>query len=133
MEEFFEAWTEWKETKYHTREHRGLKDAGEKWVTPISLFENGERYEKAAPPREYAAMLLMKADTALVRNQGITKFGTLYTDYELLSLCRQTRRHQVGHRRRHEALRLRRGGPEDMRGRLRRAPGLRAPLFTGGA
>ena len=83
MEEFFEAWTEWKETKYHTREHRGLKDAGEKWVTPISLFENGERYEKAAPPREYAAMLLMKADTALVRNQGITKFGTLYTDYEL--------------------------------------------------
>ena len=28
-------------------------------------------------------MLLMKADTALVRNQGITKFGTLYTDYEL--------------------------------------------------
>ena len=58
MEEFFEAWTKWKNEKYHTREHRGLKDAGEKWITPISLFENGERYEKAAPPREYAAMLL---------------------------------------------------------------------------
>lgn len=28
-------------------------------------------------------MLLMKADTALVRNQGIQKFGTLYSDYEL--------------------------------------------------
>ena len=83
MEEFFEAWTRWKNEKYHTRPHRGLKDAGEKWVTPIELFENGERYEKAAPPREYAAMLLMRADTALVRNQGIQKFGTLYTDYEL--------------------------------------------------
>ena len=83
MEEFFAAWTEWKETKYHTREHRGLKDAGEKWVTPISLFENGERYEKAAPPREYVAMLLMKADTARVYNYGITKFGVTYADSEL--------------------------------------------------
>lgn len=83
MEEFFEAWTKWKETKYHIREHRGLKDAGEKWVTPGEMFANGPRYEKAAPPREYAAMLLMKGDTALVRSQGIMKFGTLYTDYEL--------------------------------------------------
>lgn len=83
MDEFFEEWTKWKNEKYHTREHRGLKDAGEKWVTPIEMYQNGPRYEKAAPPREYAAMLLMKADTALVRNQGIQKFGTLYTDYEL--------------------------------------------------
>lgn len=30
MEEFFEVWTEWKNTKYHTRKHRGLSDAGEK-------------------------------------------------------------------------------------------------------
>ena len=44
MEEFFEVWTTWKETKYHTRVHRGLKDAGEKWVTPIEMFENGPRY-----------------------------------------------------------------------------------------
>ena len=83
MEEFFEAWTEWKETKYHTREHRGLKDAGEKWVTPIEVFENAPRYEKAAPPREYVAMLLMKADTARVYNYGITKFGVTYADSEL--------------------------------------------------
>lgn len=47
------------------------------------MFENGPRYEKAAPPREYAAMLLMKAATARVTNQGINKFGTLYTDTEL--------------------------------------------------
>ena len=83
MEEFFEIWTEWKNTKYHTREHRGLKDAGERWTTPGEMFANAPRFEKAAPPREFAAMLLMKADTALVRNQGITKFGTLYSDYEL--------------------------------------------------
>ena len=66
-----------------TRKHRGLSDAGEKWATPIEMFENGPRYEKAAPPREYAAMLLMKAATARVTNQGINKFGTLYTDTEL--------------------------------------------------
>lgn len=83
MEEFYEEWTKWKETKYHTRKHRGLKDAGEKWVTPGEMFANGPRYEKAAPPREYATMLLMKGDTARVGSQGITKFGVLYTDYEL--------------------------------------------------
>lgn len=83
MEEFFEAWTEWKETKYHTREHRGLKDAGERRTTPIEVFENAPRYEKAAPPREYVAMLLMKADTARVYNYGITKFGVTYADSEL--------------------------------------------------
>lgn len=83
MEEFFDVWTAWKETKYHTREHRGLKENHEKWLTPIELFENGPRYMKAAPPREYAAMLLMKADLALVRNVGIQKFGVMYTDSEL--------------------------------------------------
>lgn len=83
MEEFYELWATWKETKYHTREHRGLKDAGEKWTTPIEAFENGDRFEKAAPPREYAAMLLMKADSARVYNYGINKFGTVYADSEL--------------------------------------------------
>lgn len=83
MEEFFEVWTEWKNTKYHTREHGGLKENREKWLTPIELFENGIRFEKAAPPREYAAMLLMKADVALVRNVGIQKFGCVYADSEL--------------------------------------------------
>lgn len=83
MEEFFEIWTEWLQNKYHKRVHRGLKDAGEQWKTPIEVFNNAERYLKAVPPREYAAMLLMKASTALVRNQGITKFGVLYSHYEL--------------------------------------------------
>lgn len=43
MEEFYAAWTKWKDTKYHAREHGGLKDAGEKWTTPIELYENGQR------------------------------------------------------------------------------------------
>ncbi len=83
MEEFFAAWEKWKNEKYRAKPHRGLKDAGEKWITPGELFEHGPRHEKAAPPKEYAAMLLMKADTARVYNQGIHKFGTLYTNYEL--------------------------------------------------
>lgn len=83
MEEFFGVWEKWRDEKYHARQHRGLKDAGEKWVTPSEMFENGPRYEKAAPPREFAPILLMKGDTARVTSQGINKFGTLYTDYEL--------------------------------------------------
>lgn len=83
MEEFYDQWLRWKDEYYHRTPHRGLKDAGEKWITPMEVYENAERYEKAAPPREYAAMLLMQADTARVTNQGINKFGTLYTAYDL--------------------------------------------------
>lgn len=83
MEEFFDIWTHWKENKYHKRKHGGLVENHEKWLTPTELFENGPRYAKAAPPREYAAMLLMKADIVPVRNVGIRKFGVIYTDSEL--------------------------------------------------
>lgn len=83
LEEFYEEWAKWRDENYAAKTHRGLKDAGEKWITPGEMFEHGPRYQKAAPPREYAAMLLMRGDTARVTNQGITKFGVLYTDYEL--------------------------------------------------
>lgn len=84
MEEFFELWTKWKNDKYHNREHSGLKKDREKYIKPAELFLKApEKYVKASPPREYAAMLLMKSDTALVRNQGINKFNTIYTSYEL--------------------------------------------------
>ncbi len=83
MEEFFAEWEKWRDGHYHASPHEGLRDAGEKWLTPQEVFDNAPRYEKAAPPREYAAMLLMKADTARVTSQGINRFGTLYTDYEL--------------------------------------------------
>ncbi|MDL2288293.1 Mu transposase C-terminal domain-containing protein [Oscillospiraceae bacterium OttesenSCG-928-F05] len=84
MEEFFKCWTEWKETVYQMKPHGGLRSANEKHITPAALFEHCEnRYAKAPPPREFTAMLLMRGDTALVRQQGIQKFGVLYTDYEL--------------------------------------------------
>lgn len=84
MEEFFDLWTKWKNEKYHEKEHSGLKKDREQYIKPAELFMKApEKYVKAPPPREYVAMLLMKSDTALVRNQGITKFGTIYTDYEL--------------------------------------------------
>lgn len=83
MEEFFEEWTKWKETVYHQREHGGLKENHEKWLSPGEVFANAPKYEKGVPPREYAAMLLMKADITVVRNVGIRKFGTFYSDSEL--------------------------------------------------
>ena len=89
MEEFFELWTQWKQ-EYMQTEHRALKSAGEKWRTPLEVFQNAERYEKAAPPREYAALLLMQSATARVTNQGINRFGTLYTHYELAFYIGQT-------------------------------------------
>lgn len=80
MEEFFGLWTKWKDECYHQKEHGGLKSFGEKYTKPLELFQKAEeRYYKAAPPREYAAMLLLRGDTARVYNQGITKFNTLYT------------------------------------------------------
>lgn len=84
MDEFYALWKKWLTEFYHQREHSSLKKDGEKHTKPIELYANAEdRYVKPAPPRSFAAMLLMKADKALVRNQGITKFGHLYTDYEL--------------------------------------------------
>lgn len=80
MEEFYEIWRQWRD-KYHRKVHGGLKK--DQWHTPIEVFQNAERFQKSAPPREYTAMLLMKADTARVRNVGIQKFGMIYADYEL--------------------------------------------------
>ena len=90
MEEFFEMWTKWKEEKYHNKEHGGLKKDREQYIKPAELFNNAEKYMKPAPPREYAATLLMKSDKARVRNQGIIKFGTIYTDYELSKYVNET-------------------------------------------
>lgn len=82
LEECFQALEQYLK-QYHHKAHRGLKDQGEHWTKPAELFEYGERYEKSAPPREFAAMLLMKAAPAAVSNQGIQKFNTLYNAEEL--------------------------------------------------
>lgn len=83
LEEFYELLQKFLTDWYDNHEHQGLKKAGERWTTPKALWENGPRYEKAVPPREYAAMLLMKPGRAKVSTQGIHRFNTLYTAEEL--------------------------------------------------
>lgn len=90
MEAFYEKWTEWKEEVYSKTMHRGLKDAGEKYVTPLEVFQNEERYEAIPYPYEYAAQQLMKAGTALVRNIGIQKFNSTFWNPELAQYIGET-------------------------------------------
>lgn len=83
MEEFYEAWHQWLTEVYHQNEHGGLKKMGETYKTPYSCFMNEERYFKAAPPKSYATLLMMKSDNVLVRNIGINKWGHEYRSDEL--------------------------------------------------
>ncbi len=82
MDEFMEAWRKWLE-KYHNKLHRGLKKAGEQWVTPFGMFENGDRYEKALPPKSQATILMLESENVLVRNVGIQRWGLEYRAQEL--------------------------------------------------
>lgn len=83
LEEFYELLMRFLNEWYDNHQHRGLKEAGEKWKTPLSLWENAPHYERALPPKEYALMLMMKPARAKVNGQGIQKFNTLYTAPEL--------------------------------------------------
>lgn len=83
LDEFYELWKQWRD-EYHRSFHSGLKDQGEKWHTPLEVFQNAEeRYIKAPPPKSYATILMMKAERVLVRNIGIKKFGFEYRADEL--------------------------------------------------
>lgn len=77
--------TEW----YDKRIHRGLKEGCEPVPRPIEVWNTVPRCTIAAPPREYAAMLLMKPDRAHVSTQGIIKFNTLYAAPELAVYAHQ--------------------------------------------
>lgn len=90
MEEFFAQWSRWKTNVYERKAHRGLKDRGETYTAPGELFSRGERYYKAPPAREVAMVLLMRSDTARVTNQGIRRWHTLYTAYELAAYIDKT-------------------------------------------
>lgn len=82
LEEFFEEWSKWLD-KYHRTQSDVLKKAGETYTTPLSCYENEERYFKAAPPRSYATMLMLKSDNVRVYNVGIKRFGREYRADEL--------------------------------------------------
>lgn len=83
MDEFYAEWDKWLHEKYEHRAHGGLRKNGEEWLTPWEVFENAERYEKAAPPKSYATLLMMKAEEVLVRNIGIVRNGYEYRADEL--------------------------------------------------
>ncbi|MDR9503382.1 transposase [Brevibacillus agri] len=83
LDEFYELWKQWRD-EYHNSFHSGLKKQGEKWHTPIQVFQNAEeRYIKAPPPKKLATILMRKAERVLVRNIGIKKFGFEYRADEL--------------------------------------------------
>ncbi len=83
MEEFYGAWDKWLHEVYMVGTHSGLRKAGEEWQTPLSCFENAERYEKPVPPKSYATLLMMKSENRFVRNTGIQLFGKDYRSDEL--------------------------------------------------
>lgn len=78
MEEFYEQWQTWLVEKYEKRVHRGLKDAGEKYKTPLSLFENEEHYYKPAPPKSAQIVLMYREDNVRIRNYGFKRYGKVY-------------------------------------------------------
>lgn len=84
MEELYERWNHYLHNVYAVKEHRGLKAQGEVYRKPIELFENGERYEKALPPKSFALLQLMKSERARVYNVGIRKFGQAYNHPDLI-------------------------------------------------
>lgn len=88
-EEFYEEWKKYK-AKYNSRVHNGLKKAGEEYHRPLEVFENAERYIKAAPPRSRAIMALMKTEEARVNNTGIRRNGYYYMHEDLLGYINQT-------------------------------------------
>lgn len=84
MEEVYQMWERWVSEVYDHRVHRGLKDAGEEFITPHDLFENAEnRYFKAAPPDSYIAMLLMQSKRVPVKPIGIRHNKALYASEDL--------------------------------------------------
>lgn len=83
MEEFYEKWHQWLTDVYMHQQNRMFKKLNEKWNTPYDMFINAERYVKAAPPRSYATMLMMKSENIRVYNVGIVKFGYEYRSDEL--------------------------------------------------
>lgn len=83
MEEFYEQWHKWLTEVYMHEEHGGLKKAKETYKNPYDCFMNEDRYFKAAPPKSYATLLMMKSENVLVRNIGIVRFGYEYRSDEL--------------------------------------------------
>lgn len=85
LEEFYEKWTQWKLEKYAKYVHSELRKFGEKYTRPGELFEYGEHYEMAPPPKSQATILMMKSESVRVRNTGIERNGFYYNDQDLMA------------------------------------------------
>ena len=83
MEEFAERWETWVNTIYPAKKHSGLKEQKEEEPTPAAVWENAPRYFSAAPPRDYAAVLMMRTENVRVYNVGIKRWGYYYHAEEL--------------------------------------------------
>lgn len=82
MEEFTVLWSEWL-AEYHQREHGGLRDQGEEYVTPIDVFANCPSVARTVPPKEYAIQLAMHTKGVTVHQTGIRLMKMYYTAAEL--------------------------------------------------
>lgn len=90
IEQFYEYWKQWKEEKYLTRVHRGLKDAGETYTKPGELWKHEEWYEKAAPPKSMATMLMMVSKSTKVYNTGVKLNNNYYNSQEVAAHIDET-------------------------------------------
>lgn len=85
IEQFAAEFQEWLNNDYHVRQHKGLKEQGDEWHTPIEVYQNAERYIKAAPPRDFTDSQLLDRETATVYNTGIQRNGHHYWNSTLLN------------------------------------------------
>lgn len=83
MEKFYEKWSQWVHEVYEVKESGALRKQGEEYQTPLSCFENADRYYKPCPPKSYATVLMMKSERSFVRNVGIKLNGFTYRSDEL--------------------------------------------------
>lgn len=84
MEKFYDLWSLWLSTKYHQKPHSTLKKEKERYQTPQEMFEKCEdKYFKAAPPKSFATILMMKSERVPVTQLGIKRFGYEYRHDDL--------------------------------------------------
>ncbi len=82
MDEFAEMFSAYLE-KYHMTKHSGLQKQREPSPYPIKVYENAKRYERAAPPLEYALMLLGTTVERRVYNTGLEFSGRSFMSEDL--------------------------------------------------
>ena len=71
IEQFADEFKKWIINKYHTRKHQGLLEQGEEVPAPISVFNNAEKYFKAAPPMAVTLSLMMEGIVRTIRRAGV--------------------------------------------------------------